>query len=115
MRHEFRTGSGRICCSVTNPSDLCHSCKARARVVAAPPNGYTLALAARGQSIRTTALAQAAKLGETDGYRVGTAIRLLEEGRDAPLRANLADDPTYEPFGNPTNGYALALAAKENQ
>ena len=102
MRFTFRGANGAVCCSSTNPEYLCDTCKARARAQASPVrktasewNRHFSQMLGIGSIVMET----------PNGYRAALDA--------APTPASVDDEPGYDPFGKPPDGYRIALARKE--
>lgn len=89
MRYEFRSATGRVCCSGDNPDALCASCKARAGLT--PIQGTK---------------AHAAEHDPLAGYRP-TLDKLAPHARQQPQQSIAASSFV------PPDSYAIALS-KEN-
>ncbi len=109
MKYAYRNAAGRICCSGDGPKEyLCEDCR-RQR-----DQGSNGRFSATSQVLRTDAewnahFAEMLGVGSLvlapppDGYAAG--LRAL----GAPSPWTSSADSTYEPYGNPPDGYAIAL------
>jgi hypothetical protein len=98
MRYEFRTADGQTCCKTDDIRLLCDQCKAHAqgeRTMNQPSDFDNDHLAAYRPALERLAKAHPQRLA-------------LSSRKPAVDRALSGD-----PYGEPPNGYAIALAARQ--
>ncbi len=103
--YEFRGANGRVCCSSNDVRNLCDKCKAKARAVTAQPLPRTAVLTTSSPAARAPLKTEDEWLRE---LAVETGDPFLPTMVKAPRQPQPTDDPTYHPYGNPPDGFALA-------